>query len=255
MAPTKTENILTKLEIYPQIKIVYPKNPNRMWAFPLLGGLVKIIILLPIFIEITLLTIFDIFVVAINSIVVLFSGKYWQFCFNFNLGLMRLIAKVTFFFAGLSDKYPGFDFKTTTFTLNLAMPKSPNRAFALPLLGGIVRLIFLIPFFIYTNIISNASKIGIVISSIPVLLSGKYPEGTFELTRDATRVSFAQLAYLVGIKDNYPSFYISMNHKTLKLILIAITIIFTLFQWSSSGVGGDEEYQKYDFSPYQNHPQ
>ena len=230
---TKTESFksqLDKLEVYPKLKIDYPKNPNRMWAFPILGGLFKIIILLPIFIELGLLVVFDFAVIIINSFFVLTTGKYWQFCFDFNLGLTRLFAKVMFFFAGLTDKYPGFDFKLDGFELDLEMPKNPNRLFAIPIVGILARIILLIPFGIFSSIIGNASRLGMVISSIPVFFSGKYPEATYELTRDAMRLSVAQTAYIIGIHDNYPSFQIDWKHKTFKLVLIAIAIVFSIFQ-------------------------
>lgn len=251
---TKTESFkttLSKLEVYPKLKIDHPKNPNRMWAFPVLGGLLKVVILIPIFIELVLLFTFDFFVTIINSFIVLTTGKYWPFCFEFNLGLMRLLAKVTFFFSGLTDKYPGFDFKLDGFELDLEMPKNPNKLFAIPVLGILARIILLIPFGIFSSIISNASRLGTVISSVPVFFKGQYPEATYELTRDSMRLSIAQTAYIVGIHDNYPSPNIDWKHKSFKLVLIAIAIVFTIFQATTSEQNSKKS-QNNDYAPYQN---
>lgn len=230
---TKTETFkatLNKLEVYPKLSIEHPNNPNRLWAFPILGGVVKAIILLPIFLEIAVLSVFDFFIIIINSFFVITTDKYWPFCFEFNLGLMRLLAKVTFFFSGLTDKYPGFDFETKDFTLELEMPKNPSKLFAIPLLGILARIILLFPFLVYGSIINSASRIGIIVSSVPVLFSGKYPQATYELTQDSVRLGFAQTAYFLGIHDNYPSFKINTSHATFKIVLIAIALVFTLFQ-------------------------
>src|SRR3990167_1623104 len=137
MAQKKKTSSLSDLEIYPQVKIAHPKNPNRIWAFPILGGLVKVFILLPVFVEIAFLAVFDIFLVLINSFVVLFTGKYWEICYTFNLGFMRLLSKLIFYFSGLTDKYPGFDFQAKDFTVDIEMPKNPSRLWAFPVFGGL----------------------------------------------------------------------------------------------------------------------
>ncbi|HSX18560.1 MAG TPA: hypothetical protein VLE91_00335 [Candidatus Saccharimonadales bacterium] len=252
---TKNSSFFDSLEVYPQVKIAFPKNPNRMWAFPILGGLLKVFILIPVFIWLMLLSIFDFFVIIINSFMVLFSGKYWDYCYQLNLGIMKLWAKVIFFFAGLTDKYPNFDFNTPDFSVDISMPKAPNRLFAIPLLGIFARIILLIPFGIYSTVINNAARIGVVISSFPVFFSGKYPQGTYELTVDAIRLTFAQLSYIVGIKDNYPSFKIDLkNNRTLKIILIILGVLILLAQWTS----GDKRTQKVKYlqeHPYQNNYQ
>lgn len=253
MDKKKKTSSLSDLEVYPQVKIAHIKNPSKLWAFPVLGGLVKVIILTPVFIEIAFLAVFDILLILINSFVVLLNGKYWEPCYTFNLGLMRLLSKVIFYFSGLTDNYPGFDFQTKGFTVDIEMPKNPSRLWAFPIFGGLARILFLIPFAIYSTVINNAARVGTVISSVPVFFSGKYPEGTYELTVDATRLSFAQIAYAIGLKDNYPSFNISMKHKTLKIVLIIIGILMTISQYSGrtdNKYDWDELKEKNNSAPY-----
>lgn len=213
---------------YPELKIDLIQNPNRLYAFPILGGIFKIIILIPIAIEVAFLSLFWLFVSIINSFVVLFAGKYWDFNYNFSLGLFRLFTKVSFYFNGLSNKYPGFSFSLTEFTLDIKKPENPSRFYAIPIFGGLVRIILLIPYFIWTQVLSNASEIGTVASSIPVLFKGYYPESTYELNRDTTRVSLGNYSYMLGLSDTYPSFWVSFNHKTIKIILLVIGVILAL---------------------------
>lgn len=68
-----------------------------------------------------------------------------------------------------------------------------------------------------------------ILAWIMVLFRGQYPEGIFELTRDSTRISMSQIAYLAGLSDRYPSFYASMTHNRIKLILIGTSIILGLW--------------------------
>ncbi len=136
-------------QIYPQLKISRIQNPNKMWAIPIFGILAKMIILIPVFIEVWFVAIYLFFLLIINSFIVLFTGRYWPYCYQMALGLLRLIAKTGFFVSGLTDKYPGFDFVIQdNFSLDMAYPEQPNRLFAIPFFGVLARLILLIPFLI-----------------------------------------------------------------------------------------------------------
>lgn len=240
--------------IYPVLRIEQIKNPNRFYAVPIVGILVKILLLIPIAIEISLLFIWLLIVVLlINPFVVLLTGKYWQHVHNFSLGLFRLMTKSTFFLYGLTDKYPWFDFKTTeNLSLEISLNKNPKKLYAVPILGGVIRMILLIPYFIFANIVSQAALIGVfILAWAIVLFKGKYPAGIFELARDATRVSLGSWSYMMGLSDRYPSFYISMIHDKIKIILIAIAIIFNGFNFASNKDSGPN---KTDFQMEQNIP-
>lgn len=219
--------------IYPLIQAEVIQNPNRFFAIPLIGLLSKLIILTPVFIEVFFLSIWWLVVVMIiNPFVVLLSGKYWSHAYDVAVGLYRLITKISFYLYGLTDKYPGFDFNVEgRLEFNLAMPEKSSRFFAIPVLGGTIRVILLIPYFIFENIISQAANIGVLLLAwVVVLFKGKYPEGIFELARDSVRVNTSSLAYMSGLSDRYPSFYVSMTHDKIKLILIGFAII--LNGWS-----------------------
>ncbi len=222
----------TEKSAYPQLSITKIKSPNRAWAFPIFGGLAKIIILIPVFIEVAILM-FYVFVLQIfNSFYVLFNKEYWRYCFDITVGTLNLIAKTAFFFSGLSDKHPGFNLKLNgDFDLKFTYPQTPRPFYAIPILGGLVRGVLIIPFAIYTQVITNGARIGTIGSSVLVLLNGKYPDSTYELTTDAVRLSMSELAYFAGISDKYPSFKINMNHQTIKIFLIIVGTILVFSQW------------------------
>ncbi len=220
-------------DVYPNFSVVHIQNPNRWYAIPIVGFLAKVIVCIPQYIMLMVLTIvWGVVVMIINPFVVLFSGKYWDVAYKLTVGVLNMSMKIYLYFFGLTDKYPGFDLKVNSdFTLEIPMPQNPNRLFAIPLLGGFIRLILLIPFYLYVGIIEYASFLGAVGSSFVVLLVGRYPESMYELTRDWLRLTLASGAYLAGLYDSYPSFWISMTHKNIKIALIALVAIYTIFNY------------------------
>lgn len=224
--------------IYPVLNATSIQNPNRFYAVPLLGILSKIILLIPIYIMLIFVGIWWLIaVMLINPFVILFSGKYWQSAYSINLGLLRMSAKINFYLFGLTNKYPGFNLTINDeYSLDIPYPENPKKIFAIPLIGFIIRIVLLIPYLIFESIISQAAAIGtFLLAWAVVLFKGKYPEGLFELARDSIRVSISTNAYLTGLSDRYPSFYISMNHDKIKIILIAIAIILNGFNFTTGG--------------------
>lgn len=219
-------------DLYPTLSVTHIQNPNKFFAIPLLGFLAKIVLIIPVAIELLVLSIANIFVTFANSFVVLFTGKYWDVAYTLTLGTMRITTKLYLYIYGLTDKYPGFDLdiKDPLITLDIKKPENPNRLFAIPLLGGLARIILLIPYLIYQSVLGNAVWLGAAISSFWVLFAGRYPEPTYEFARDQVRVNQAATVYLLGLSDRYPSFWISMNHQTIKILLIIFGGVFQLGQ-------------------------
>lgn len=214
--------------LYPVISIPLIKNPNRFYAFPLLGGFVKFIMLIPVFFWLMLLGIAYVVLSIVNSFIVLFTGKYWDSAFEVTSLLIHLSVKVSYFFLGLTNNYPGFTAETKDFTLEISFPKKPNRWFAVPIFGGLARFVLLIPYLIYTSVIQYAGNLGAIVASFPVLFMGKYPESLYELGRDSIRLNAANMMYFAGLSDKYPSFWISMHHKGIKILFIIIASLLFL---------------------------
>jgi len=224
--------------IYPILNATPIQNPSRFYAVPILGILVKFILLIPVYLEMIFVGIWwGIAVMLINPFVVLFTGKYWRSAYSINLGYLRMTTKISFYLFGLTNKYPGFNLTINdNYSLDIPYPENPRKLFVIPLIGILIRTILLIPYFIFGSIVSQAAAMGtFVLAWAVVLFKGRYPEGIFELARDSIRVSISTNAYMTGLSDRYPSFYISMNHDKIKIILIAIAIIFSGFNFTSSG--------------------
>lgn len=226
----------TSENFYPTIHIDRIQDPGRFFSIPIIGGFIKLILLIPVFIELGILYMINWIFQVINALIVLFSGNYWNFAYRYNAGLMRLSLKLNFYLFGLTNKYPGFNFEINDiYAVDIPYPEHPNRLFAVPLIGILIRSVLMIPFIIYQVFISQAAAIGAFIFSWPLVLFKKqYPESTFELVRDQTRLALSYTMYLTGLSDKYPSFKISMNHKKMKMLLIGISLIYILFSFGSS---------------------
>lgn len=215
--------------IYPTINITLIQDPSRLLVIPILGWLLKTISLIPqCIIELPLLYLAWSIVLTTNSLVILLTGRYWKFAYNFNLGLMRFTTKTFFFAYGLTNKYPGFRFTINdNYSVEISYPEHPNRWLAFPLLGILVRWLLMVPVLIWVNIVYGAATIGFfIIAWVPIVFTKKYPESIFELTVDQMRLQLAIMAYISGLSDTYPTLRISFHHPVKKVILLLAGLIF-----------------------------
>ncbi len=212
---------MSKQNFYPHFEVANNKRPSRVYAFPIFGLLLKVIILLPVSIEYFFLSIAAFFAFAINSFVILFTGKYWDDAYRFFLALLRFETKISLFIYGLTDKYPGFSLGTDgLFKLDIEKPTHPNRWLNFPVFGPLVKFVILFPYIIFSAVLCNGASIAMIISWFTGTCKKPYPESLYEFESDTLRVGNATSAYLLGLKDNYPSFSISMDHQTEKILLI-----------------------------------
>jgi hypothetical protein len=214
--------------MYPQLSARPIESPNRFWAIPFVGFIVKAIILIPIFIVFYLLALAAGLLVLINGFVVFFTGAYWPPAYTLSLALLRVQTNIGFYMCGLTDRYPGLGVDIPPdelYALDIAMPTSPSRGFAIPVLGGIARAVMMIPFAIWTDIVACAAFLAVLVAWIPVLAAGRYPVTLFELVRDGTRLYLSYSCYFAGLSDRYPSFAISMNNPGVKVLFLVFGFI------------------------------
>ena len=230
--------------LYPELVVENNKNPNRWYAFPLIGLMVRLVFLLPVFLELLFLGIFSFFVLVTNWFVILFTRNYWNFAYRYFLGVMRLSGKVRLFIWGITDTYPGFSFSTKgIYTLTFTKPEKPSLLLAFPVIGILIRFILLIPYFIFNEVLDRGAGLAMVISWFTVLFKKRFPESLYEFERDSLRVSFAASAYIVGFSDKYPSFAISMNHQTIKILLIIAGAMLFASDFPTNFLQEDKKFQ------------
>lgn len=233
-----------KLSLYPQIQIDRIKKPNRWYAVPLLGFLIKLIMVIPVALELWVLGWAQFAFSMLNACNIFFRGRYWKMAYDLNLGIFRLQTNMSYFLFGLTDVYPGYSLKTTNYDLDLSYNKTPSRVLATPLLGVVFRFVLMIPYIIYRHILSLAATLAVLVGWIWVLFQGRYPETVYEIVRDSVRVDIATSAYFLGMSDDYPSFWMSFNHKALKILLLALAVLFSILSFMNNGNNWNKHQQK-----------
>jgi hypothetical protein len=234
MPAVQKSTLAVKLRMYPALVIPNNTHPNKLYAFPFIGLLVKGILLIPVFILLIAVSIIYSVLLLITPFVILFSGKYWDTGYKFTLRYLTYTAKIALFTTGITDKYPGFSLEPNgVFDIRLEKPSSPNRLLAFPVLGYLIRVIIIFPFSIYQTVLAFGVYVAMIASWFGVWIKGSYPESLYEFIIDELRVALAYTAYTSYLSDTYPSFKISMNHKTVKIILLILGIILMLIDLSN----------------------
>jgi hypothetical protein len=243
-----------RAKLYPHIAIHNNKKPRHLFAFPFIGFLIKIILLIPVWIIYPLLLIIFTFFFVVNPFVILFTGTYWNPAYTFFLDFMRYNTKVTLYLYGLCDKYPGFYLGTDNlFELDIDKPKKPNKGLAFPVFGLFVRIILLIPYLIFSEVLKKGSMVSVISSWFTATFKSIYPESLYEFERDTLRVANAQFAYILNLTDEYPSFYISMDHQTVKIVLILAGAFLTFSNPKTADTNKEEQYRRSVPYQYGNH--
>jgi len=191
---------------YPvRMTLTPPEGSSRFWAVPLIGFLVKAIILIPHFIVIYVLGIVVVLAQLFIWIPVLFTGRYPDWAYALNAGYFRWIMRITLYFYGLTDAYPAFSFDASG-DMYIERPESSSRFFAILLLGGFVRYILLIPHYIILYALSIAVGACQLVIWVWVLFGGQYPSWAWTLVGGTVTWTTRVNSYFFGLTDRYPPF-------------------------------------------------
>lgn len=229
--------------IYPTLVIPRNNNPSRIYAFPIVGGLVKLILLIPVIIFLSVLSFVWQVTVFLNAFVVLFTGRYWRSSFELCDFYNKYSLKTTLYFLGVTNKYPGFNSNIEDkFSITIPFPTTPSRMYAFPLFGIFVRFIIMIPFMFWYGVVYYGYFFLSALSSFSVLFKGYFPESTHEMIVDGLRLGFSLNLYFAGISDTVPSYKISMNHKAIKIFALIIGLLYLLFSNVTSS--NSDKYNK-----------
>jgi hypothetical protein len=213
----------THKNLYPHLVIKNNHKPNRWLNIPFIGIIIRVILIIPVGIVNFFYALWFILLWLVVPFIVLFTGKFPDSIYNFFLGFIRFYTKIALYLFGLTDVYPGFGLDDKgLFELHFEKPKKPSRLLAFPILGIAIRCILLIPYFIYEYVLQYGTQWSVFFSWFAVLFKGKYPESLYEFNRDFIRVSTAETLYTSYLTDTYPSYYISMKHKRVKILLIVL---------------------------------
>lgn len=199
---------------YP-VHVEFPilENHNKFYAIPIVGYLVRNIMLIPYIIVMLVLAL----VVYVCQLVVWFpvmtTGQYPAWAFRLNGGLIRYFKRYSSFLYGLTDAYPSFSLEDHPGDGDAMVVIEPQQTYskfwAIPVVGLVVKEIILIPHVIIVGILGYVVGIVQLVTWIPVLFGGKYPLWGYQLVGGWIRWSARIMAFGLGLSDQYPPFSLS----------------------------------------------
>ncbi len=213
---------MSQANSYPvQIKGDLSAPPGRGW------WLLKWLLLIPHFIVLFFLLIAYIVVSIIAFFAILFTARYPRGLFDFNVGVMRWVWRVSFYGYSVlgTDKYPPFSFQPAAdYPADLEVPYPDKLSRGLVLVKW---WLLAIPHYLVVAAFSGGalftynaangrgwkidSGIGlisalVIIAAVYLLFSGKFHQDIFRLLVGLNRWNIRVMAYSSLMRDEYPPF-------------------------------------------------
>ena len=192
---------------YPvRFEVDYPESSSRLLA--LLGVLffIKILLLLPHVIVLTVLSIVSLIAIYVGFWAVLVGGRYPRGLFNFVAGVQQWTAAAGAWLSGVTDRYPPFSFDPSGYPARFEAdyPQSSSRLLASSGAFLLVKTILLVPHLVILYVLSLIDDLLIYIGYWIVLIIGRYPRGLFDVVVGIQRWSYRVNAWFAGLTDRYP---------------------------------------------------
>ncbi len=188
----------------------YPENPSKLYTIPIVGWLIRVVLLIPHAIAVTVLSWAVAFIQLFAWAPVLFTGKFQPGLYSFEAGVLRWSGRMYAYLFGLTDQYPPFalgsDDDGYSVRVLFERPEESSRLWAIPLVGYVIKLVILIPHFIAVSVLGLVTVLMQLVSWIPVLFSGKYPSWAYSFTTGYLRWSMRTSGFFLGLTDQYPPF-------------------------------------------------
>jgi len=172
-------------------------------------------IILPHIIPLIFVSLASVFVNMIAFWAILFTGKFPQGLFDFQLNVQRWNLRLSARIFNLTDGYPAFglNHKDLNVVIEMERPENSNR------LSVLARTFFglfyvLIPHAFCLFFLQIAQLFVNQIGFWVILITGKYPEGMHSFMVGVLRWSFRVNAYMGFLTDVYPPFSMKGDEAT-----------------------------------------
>jgi hypothetical protein len=186
-------------------ELTHPPSP-ALW-------LIKWLLLIPHYIILSFLSIAFFFVTVIAFFAILFTRRYPQGLFEFNVGVMRWAWRVGFYgYNALgTDLYPPFSLKSADYPADLIVDYPEKLSQGLVLIKW---WILAVPHYIIVGILNGGfgvshAGLGTILAlfgAIARMFSDRYPEDIFKLVVGINRWTYRVAAYACLMTDDYPPF-------------------------------------------------
>ncbi len=201
---------------YPLAPDAYPVNIsydrlariNRLWGIPVVGILVRTILLIPHFILLALIAIVAALLSLVTWIPVLILGRFPGWGYRWIGGLMGWFVRVQAYLELLTPTYPPFSLSGEEHPVTVRFDEGVriNRLWGIPLIGIWVRFIILIPHYIVLSFLNILATFLIWFTWVPVLFTGHQADVIYTIVGGYNRWYFRVLAYQFLMVDRYPPF-------------------------------------------------
>lgn len=195
-----------------QVSYTRQESYSRLYAVPILGIVIRAVLLIPHLIALYVLGAILGLVHLVAWIPVLFSGTYPQWAYSVTTGVLRWGVRVGGYYFGLTDKYPPFSMSGDDdypIQVSFQYPSNPGKMYAIPLIGYVIRVVLLVPHLIALYVLGAVVGIMQLFLWIPVISSGQYPEMGWSVVGGYLRWSARVYGYLYGLTDEYPPFQLA----------------------------------------------
>jgi hypothetical protein len=139
-------------------------------------------------------------------LMIVFRQKYPRWWFDWNLELMRFMARVSVYFALMDDRYPSTDERQAV-TLDFPYPDARTELNRwLPL----VKWLLAIPHYIVLVVLYIGAVFVVIVAWFAILFTGRFPRGLFDYLVGVERWYNRVVAYAFTLAtDRYPPFSLS----------------------------------------------
>lgn len=201
---------------YPLAPDAYPVNVsydreariNRLWGIPLIGQLVRFVLLIPHFIVLLLIVIVAAFQLLFTWIWVLILGRFPGWGYRWIGGLLAYSQRVNAYAALMTSTYPPFALESEDFPISVRFDEGVriNRLWGIPIVGHIVRFIVLIPHFIVLWFLGILAGFILFFVWAPALVFGRQADLVYTIVGGYYRWGLRVGAYWLMMVDKYPPF-------------------------------------------------
>jgi hypothetical protein len=194
---------------YP-VNVSFPRRTriSRFWGIPLLGHLVRVLVLIPHAIVLPFVALGVAILSLFTWIPVLVSGRFPRVGYRWVGGILRWSTRISAWVLLLTSAYPPLSLESDEHPVRVRIDKGGRigRLWGIPVLGVLVRWVLLLPHWVALFAVALLASLLTVFSWIPVLLYGRQADLVYALVGGYLRWSARVLAYQALMASRYPPF-------------------------------------------------
>ena len=163
-------------------------------------------IIIPHSILLALLSIGGLFINIITFWIILFTAKYPDWSWNYNVKLIRYSLRVNASIYNLTDVYPEFGLEGSHPNINFDLPFQKQQSRGRLIIRALFGQLMLLPHIIVLVFLGIGAAFVMIISWWVILFTGKYPEGMFDFIVRVMRWQLRVQCWKIFLTPNYPDF-------------------------------------------------